>query len=104
QRLVSRVAHANDVHLGERLKNLGPLNPNAELGIQHLIAEGRAQLMSSAPSRDEYARVARSAEHLEILVGLRVRSGMIVPLKVRGRPVGLLWIWSKRDERRPYDE
>jgi signal transduction histidine kinase len=103
RRLVVRVADVADVELAERLKNLGPPNPKAELGIQHLIAEGRAQL-TQTPSREDYTRVARSAEHLEILVGLRVRSGMIAPLKVRGRPVGLLWIWSKREDASLYDE
>ena len=78
--------------LAERLKHLGPLNPRAPQGIQRLLEAGKTMVTEQVT--DEGLRAgARDDEHLAILRGLQARSITAVPLRARGRSIGLLWLY-----------
>src|SRR5438132_978998 len=60
----------------------------------------------STASSETEARLAlllraseRSPEHLAIMRGLGLYSGITVPLKARGRAIGLLWLYFARSRR-----
>ena len=65
----------------------GPLSESPEL--RDVVASGRSLLVTSIPA-DRVEGQARDPEHLEQLRLLNVRSGAIVPLRVRGRSLGVM--------------
>ncbi len=63
--------------------------PDPRYGVARVMQTGRAELVSSIT--DEFlVRAAFDAEHLRVLRALKMRSSIIVPLKVRDRIVGAL--------------
>ena len=85
--------------LSEALKSLGAINPKAPNGIQRVLAEGRS-VLTEVMTDEGMQTAARDAHHLAIMRGLELRSGLIVPLKTRGRTVGLLWLYYSTSGRR----
>jgi signal transduction histidine kinase len=78
--------------LCQRLMTLGALNPNAPEGIQRILDAGTPRLTEQVT--DEGLRAgARDEDHLAILRALEPKSMLIVPLKARGRAIGLLWLY-----------
>jgi signal transduction histidine kinase len=87
--------------LCKRLMSLGALNPNAPQGIQRILEGGVAHLVEQVT--DEGLRAgARDEEHLALLRALEPRSMMIVPMKARGRAIGLLWLYYSTTSDRVY--
>jgi signal transduction histidine kinase len=87
--------------LCKRLMTLGALNPNAPEGIQRILAAGVPRLTEQVT--DEALRAgARDEEHLAILRALEARSMIIVPMKARGRAIGLLWLYYSTTSNRVY--
>jgi signal transduction histidine kinase len=85
----------------EGLMKLGAVNPKAPLGIQKLIAEGVSRLTEEVT--DEGLRAgARDEQHLALLRALEPRSMIIVPMKARGRAIGLLWLYYSKKSSRSY--
>jgi signal transduction histidine kinase len=83
------------------LMSLGEPDPNAPDGVLRLLAAGKPRLFERVT--DEALRAgARDATHLEILRSLEIQSMMIVPLKARGRSVGLLWLFYASRSKRTY--
>ena len=102
---IQRIAavHADEAMapLCERLLTLGALNPKAPEGIQRILAAGVSRLTEQVT--DESLRAgARDEEHLAILRALEPRSMLIVPLMVRTRAIGLLWLYYSTRSNRVY--
>lgn len=63
--------------------------PDPRYGVARVMQTGRAELVRSIT--DEFlVRAAFDAEHLRVLRALKMRSSIVVPLKVRDRIVGAL--------------
>ncbi len=76
-----------------------PLNPEAEYGPAHVLRTGVSELV--AELTDEIlVTAARDAEHLKLLRRAGLQSHMIVPLRSRGRLLGLLTFLTVGSERR----
>ena len=84
--------------LMERLKNLGALNPKAPSGIQRILEAG-VPVLNERVTGETLAAGARDADHLAMLQTLGMYSGLIVPLKARGRAIGLLWLYFSASQR-----
>jgi len=82
----------------EKLKHLGAVNPKAPEGIQRLLAEGVSRVNERITPEGLRAG-ARDDQHFALLMALDLSSGIIVPLKDRGRAIGLLWLYYARSRR-----
>ncbi|HEX6763880.1 MAG TPA: ATP-binding protein, partial [Polyangiaceae bacterium] len=85
------VAHVDPskVRFAEEVGRRYPPDPNARTGVPEVIRSGKSELYSEIPSALIEA-AAKDAEHLRLLRELRLGSGMIVPLKTRGRIHGAM--------------
>jgi signal transduction histidine kinase len=98
RRLAAVDADPAKAPLMERLKRLGALNPKAPNGIQRLLEAG-VPFFTERITDDGLVKGARDADHLAILRSLDLYSGLTVPLKSRGRSIGLLWLYFSRSKR-----
>ncbi len=64
-------------------------SPDLRYGVARVMQTGRAEIASTITD-DFLVKAAFDAEHLRVLRGLRMRSSMIVPLRVRDRVLGAL--------------
>ena len=81
--------------LGERY----PPDPDAPRGAPQVIRTGKAELYTEIP--DQLLETsARDAEHLHLLRQLKLRSAMVVPLRVRGRTLGAMTFIHAESSRR----
>ncbi|MCC6552830.1 MAG: GAF domain-containing sensor histidine kinase [Polyangiaceae bacterium] len=85
--------------LGEQLKRLGPPDPESPTGILRLLEEGRAVLTPEATEAD-LAAGARDPAHLDVMRAIAPRSSIVVPMRARGRSIGLLWLYTAESGRR----
>jgi signal transduction histidine kinase/PAS domain-containing protein/ActR/RegA family two-component response regulator len=87
--------------IADGLKRYAPVLGSDSPGAQ-VIRTGEALLATDCPP-DYVARAAQNPEHFQLLTDLGVRSFMILPLRARGRTLGLLTIGSTSPRFR-YDE
>jgi signal transduction histidine kinase/DNA-binding response OmpR family regulator len=95
------VAHHNPakVALAWDLDRRYPDNPKAQEGVPKVIRTGQPELFPEIT--DELLQaVARDAEHLQIVRGLGLKSGLIVPLIAHGRSLGTLSFGTAESGRR----
>ena len=101
RRIGVALADASKAPLGEQLKRLGPPDPESPTGVLQLLREGRAVLTPEV-SEESLLFGARDPAHLEVMKALEPRSAIVVPMRARGRSIGLLWLYTMDSERR-YD-
>ncbi|HWG47207.1 MAG TPA: PAS domain S-box protein [Gemmataceae bacterium] len=85
------VAHVDPskVSLAQELARCYPPDPNAPRGVHNVLRAGQSELMSDIPD-SLLSQGAQDEEHLRILRELGLKSYMCVPLKVRGKMLGVL--------------
>jgi PAS domain S-box-containing protein len=85
------VAHVEPEKLefARSLRERYPPNPAQPHGVMEVIRTGKAELYRQIPAGLLEA-AAVDAEHLRLIRQLTLRSGMVVPLKVRGKSIGAL--------------
>ena len=98
------VAHADPerVRLARRLDERYPVAGDAPVGVAAAIRTGRSQL-HPAITDSMLAETAGSAEHLEILRMLGLRSGIVAPIALRSRIFGTVTLLAA-ESGRTYDE
>ncbi|HEX2188926.1 MAG TPA: PAS domain-containing protein, partial [Longimicrobiaceae bacterium] len=88
--------------LARELEERYPADPDAPVGVPHVLRTGEPELGARIP--DELLEAgARDAEHLRILRELGLSSYMVVPLVARGSVLGAISLVSAESDRR-YDE
>ena len=75
-----------------------PPRPDAPAGVGHVVRTGEAQVINDVPPGLLEA-IAQDEEHLRLLRGLGLRSGMTVPLKAGDRVIGALTLIYSRSGR-----
>ena len=103
---LDRVAlvHADPEQIAKanRLAERYPPDPGADTGVYNVLRTGRSEIYAEIPEEMiEHAAVDR--EHFELLREFGLRSAMVVPLIVRGEPIGAMSFVSGRSGRR-FDE
>jgi PAS domain S-box-containing protein len=98
------VAHVDPerVALARELQDRYPPDPDAEAGVLAVLRHGQPELYREIPD-EMLAQVARDEEHLAIIRSVGLRSGMLVPMTLRDRVVGVITFASAESGRR-YDE
>ena len=71
----------------QRLRS--PLDPAGQHPVAIAARTGKPQLLPEMPEED-LRRFSRNEEHLELMLRLRYRSAIVVPLSARGRTLGVL--------------
>jgi PAS domain S-box-containing protein len=71
----------------QRLRS--PLDPAGEHPVAIAARTGKPQLLPEMPE-DDLHRFSRNEEHLDLMLRLRYRSAIVVPLSARGRTLGVL--------------
>ncbi|HSZ81465.1 MAG TPA: ATP-binding protein [Polyangia bacterium] len=100
------VAHVDEhkVRFARELGESYPPNPDARTGVPEVIRTGKSELYPEIP-RDLLERAARDDEHLRLIRDLQLESGMVVPLRVRGRTFGALtFIYAESKRRYGHDD
>ncbi len=89
------VAHSDPakVELAKTLNERYPQDPDATSGLPNVMRTGRSELYPEI-TRELLEGTAVDREHLQMLVDLELRSVMLVPLKARGRTLGVLSLVS----------
>lgn len=98
------VAHPDPAKmpLAEQLRGYDPDPPDPEQGIGRVIRTGLSELYPDIT--DEMLKLgARDGEHLRLLREVGFRSALVVPLRTRGRTLGVLTLVSAESMRR-FDE
>jgi PAS domain S-box-containing protein len=80
-----------------------PLDPDAPYGSAHVIRTGEAELIPDF-TEELLAAAAIDGEHLEMLRKVGFRSGMVVPMRARGRVLGDIALASAESGRRFDDQ
>jgi PAS domain S-box-containing protein len=85
------VAHTDPAKLrmAERLRAYEPERLDPEQGIGRVLSTGESLLYTDIPD-DLLVAAALDEEHLRLLREVGMRAALIVPLRVRGRPLGTL--------------
>ena len=76
-----------------------PLDPDAPYGSAKVIRTGEPELLPEITD-EMLEAVAADAEHLDVLRKVGLRSGMVVPLRARGRVLGDIALASAESGRR----
>lgn len=93
---------SDDAAALEEMRRLHPLDPTGDHPVAKVLRTGEAMLlpeMSAATLRD----FAAGEEHYALMMRLRYRSAIVVPLMARGRTVGALSLLRMQDDT-PYDK
>jgi PAS domain S-box-containing protein len=85
--------------LGERY----PRDPNAATGVPNVMRTGKSELYTEVSS-ELIEAAARDAEHLRLLRGLELCSGLVVPLAARGHTFGAITLAYAESKRRYTEE
>jgi PAS domain S-box-containing protein len=95
------VAHADPekVRFAHELQARYPPDPNTAVGPAHVVRTGRPEVVADIPE-ELVARSARDPEHLALLRGLGLRSSMVVPVRLRGQPLGAITFVAAESGRR----
>ncbi len=85
------VAHLDPakVELARSLRQRYPLDLDADYGVPRVLRTGQPELIPSI-SDELLRKVVQDDEHLALLRTLGLRSGMVVPLRARGRTLGAI--------------
>ncbi|HET6283513.1 MAG TPA: PAS domain S-box protein [Polyangia bacterium] len=99
------VAHVDPAktELAREIRRRYPPQSNAASGTLQVLATGRAQFVPEVTD-DMLVAAARDPEHLGMLREVGLRSAMLLPLKVRDRPVAVLGLFQAESGRRYTDE
>jgi serine phosphatase RsbU (regulator of sigma subunit)/PAS domain-containing protein len=98
------VAHRDPakLRLAERLREFGPDPPDPEQGVGRVIRSGVSELYSEITD-ELLVPAATNEEHLSVLRDVGFRSVLLVPLRARGRTLGVLTLVTAESMRR-FDE
>jgi PAS domain S-box-containing protein len=85
------VAHVDPekVKLGEELRKRYPPDPSAPTGLPNVLRTGQPEVVAEIPE-SVLIESAPDPEFLEIVLGLGLRSAMVVPMVARGRTLGAI--------------
>ena len=85
------VAHVDEqkVRLAREMGERYPPDPDSETGVPKVIRSGKSELYAEIP-HELLERAARDDEHRRLIRDLGLESGMVVPLRVRGRTFGAM--------------
>jgi serine phosphatase RsbU (regulator of sigma subunit) len=86
-----------------RLPRFEPVEPLPGSAITEAIRSGTTQVVTDMGD-DNLRRAARSEEHLEALRAMQIRSIIVAPMVVRGRPVGTILFGTSSSLRRLFAE
>jgi PAS domain S-box-containing protein len=94
------VAHSDPakVQLAQTLNERYPQDPDGPTGPPRVMRSGESELHREI-TREMFEATARDPEHLQMLLDLELRSMMHVPLKARGRTLGVLSLASSESDR-----
>jgi two-component sensor histidine kinase len=94
------VAHkdAAKVELVEQLQSRYPLNALGQNPVHKVLQTGQSDIYLDIPDSSLMA-AARDAEHLSALRALQIRSYLCVPMRARGRTIGVIFFASARPDR-----
>ncbi|HLY49520.1 MAG TPA: GAF domain-containing SpoIIE family protein phosphatase [Solirubrobacteraceae bacterium] len=99
QQVVAAHRDPEKLALAEKLRGYEPDPPDPEQGIGRVIRTGASELYPDIT--DEMLRLgAQDDEHLRLLRAVGFRSAVIVPLRARGRTLGVLTLVSAESMRR----
>jgi PAS domain S-box-containing protein len=90
------------VKLARELRNRYPPDPEAPTGVPKVLRTGRPEMIAEIPE-SVLVESAPDPGFLEIVLGLGLRSAMVVPMVARGRTLGAITLVSAESGRR-YDE
>ena len=90
------------IALAERLRAYDSDPPNPEMGVGRVIRTGIAELYSDIPD-EALTAAAVDEQHLSLLRALGMRSVLVVPLRARGRTLGVMTLVTAESLRR-FDE
>jgi PAS domain S-box-containing protein len=90
------------IALAERLRGYDSDPPDPERGVGRVIRTGIAELYANIPDQ-ALTEAALDEEHLSLLRALGMRSVMLVPLRARGRTLGVMTLVTAESLRR-FDE
>ena len=95
------VAHVDEaqVQLARELRERYPVDPRSDTGVPNVIRTGTAELYTEIPDELLVAS-AKDQEHERLLRELGLKSGMVVPLRARGRVSGAISFVASDPERR----
>jgi PAS domain S-box-containing protein len=85
----------------EQMRRRHPLDRAGPHPVAEVLRSGKAVLLEEMEA-DELHTFAQSEEHYELMMRLRYRSAIVVPLTARGRTLGALSLLRMRDDT-PYD-
>lgn len=90
--------NAEQQALATELRRRYPIDPEGPSSVARAAREGRSQLVREL-SADVRSRLARDADHLDLLERLGGRSAMAVPLVARGSVIGVMGFLLTERER-----
>ncbi|MBX3413960.1 MAG: MASE1 domain-containing protein [Pirellulales bacterium] len=98
---VVAIRHVDEAktELGARLYERYPPRCDLPFGAPHIVATGASELVTEL-TPEMLQATAQNAEHLEMLVQLALVSYLGVPLRVRGRIVGIVMFGTAESRRR----
>jgi PAS domain S-box-containing protein len=85
------------IELIHKLRRQYPQQINNRIGAPNVVRTGQAELYKHITD-EHFQQVASDPEHLAILRGLKLRSGVVVPLTARGQQLGAITLISERPE------
>src|SRR5215207_1731117 len=100
--VVARSADPGHAEALRMQRALAPLDPHGPHPVATVARTGRAVVLPEMEDED-LRRYASSSDHLELMLRLRYRSAIVVPLSARGRTLGVLSMLRFADDA-PYDE
>lgn len=81
-------------YLAWELRRRYPVHPGDRVGAPRVVRTGESELLPEIPEA-ALREVAHDEEHMELLRGLHLRSGIAVPLVARGERLGALTLISE---------
>src|SRR5919112_1196062 len=99
RRLAVEHSDPEKLRLARELERRYPSDPEAPRGVYNVLRTGEPQ-MKVEITGELVEEVARDERHRELLIGLGLRSYMVVPLVARGRILGAITFISAESERR----
>ena len=99
RRLAVEHSDPEKLRLARELERRYPSDPDAPRGLYNVLRTGEPEMMVEIPG-ELVEEVARDKRHRELLIGLGLRSYMVVPLVARGRILGAITFISAESERR----
>jgi PAS domain S-box-containing protein len=87
------------VRLANELRERYPVDPSAPTGVPNVIRTGQSEIYPEIPD-EMLVEAAEDEEHLRLMRELGLKSGMVVPLKARGRVLGGMTLVASSEGRR----